>query len=412
MRRLDKVKGSGNPLGVTFPQTQGIGGRGYATMQATVYPHYDDFLDITNDTDEWAPATSLGTGGATITFASSFAVLSIGTGTAATVTLDMNGAQSAGNNIYNIPFRATFFARISTSAGAGVAPTGGLNVYMGMRDTGQTHIVQYRLALATAGGSSLANPVVNAELRQGSTNTAFISSASVNLFNSAAGRTCTSLTGYSVEVTHRSVTYSVIDDPHTQEEGRVIAHFNKSPRIDYNYVPFFSIVGDGTGGYTQTASVYLEMDAVRIEQFSHTTEPLGIGPETSSQKTVNALLVAQALGSASGSLVTSGAGVFLGYGVGSTGTTGADLFFAAWDSSAAGSTVYDYSNNASAGARLLWYAQVQAASSAGADAFGGVSAFFPPEGIPFHRGLVVGSVTGPGSAVGSSALNALVNWRA
>jgi hypothetical protein len=55
---------------VAFPQTAGLGGKGYASMIGSVYPHFDDFIDNVIDADEWAPATSFGTGGASITFAS------------------------------------------------------------------------------------------------------------------------------------------------------------------------------------------------------------------------------------------------------------------------------------------------------------------------------------------------------
>lgn len=411
MRRLSKVKGSGNPLGVIFPQTQGIGAQGYASMMGSVYPHFDDFPGTVNDADEWAPQTSLGTGGATITFASSMAVLSAGTATAASVNLYLKGAQTAGNNIYNVPFRATFFARISTSAGAGVAPTGGLNVYMGVMDTGETHIARYNLNFATAGSSSLASPVINMETRAGSTAAAFINSSAVNVFNTAVSRTATSITGYTVEVTHRGVTFAIVDGQNTVVEGRTFSYTGgKVPRIDLNYIPFFSIVPDGTAGYTQTASVYLEVDAVRVEQFSHYAQPHVMGPEEIVQQSIFTYMATQVLGSATTGLATTGPGKVIGFGLGSTATAGLDLYVAMWDASANGSSVYDFSNNASAAARLIWYQQVLNQNSAGVDQFGQMGNW-PVEGIPFYRGLVIGTVAAAGTSVGNSALNIAVTYK-
>jgi hypothetical protein len=342
------------------------------------------------------------------------AVLQSGTATAASLTLDMRGAQSAGNNIYNIPFRATFFARVSTSAGAGISHTSGaLTAVFGMRDSAETHVAQIVLYLATAGSSSLASPVLEMQTRQGSTAAAFINSAAANIFNSAVSRTATSLIGYTVEVTHRGTTFAVQDTQDTTDEGRVIGYFGrKVPRIDLNYIPYFALITSTTGtGFTQTAPVYLEVDAVRVEQFSHIANPSPFHSEELVQQSTFCYL-AQPLGSAAAGLVTTGAGRLIGYGAGSTGTAGLDLFVAFWDASAANSAVYDFSNNASAAARIVWYQQVQAANSGGGDQFGAMGGAFPSKGIPFYRGLVMGSVSALATAAGNSALNVSAVYQA
>jgi hypothetical protein len=416
MRRLQFINRPSSPgVGVVLPSVQ-QGGAGYYPVIGNAYIHLDDFLDTNIDAQEWADGSNLGTSGASPkSVANSFLTMTTSTATGTIATFVTKGSVTSGNNIYNVPFRVLYNARISTTAGAGIAPTGGLDFYLGVRDSAEQHIAQFHIDCSTAGGSSLAAPAVSCETRQGSTAAAFINSAATIIFNSAWNRTATMVTGFMIEVTHRGVAFA-LRDPVGNNPPQLLSYFgSKIPRIDKNYALDMRAIANGTAGYTQSSGVSFEIDNVTVEQFAPEFAPLNPGQDSLTLVGgVRSGFVTQALGSAAGSLVTSGSGLFLGYSAGSSATSGGDLFLAVWDASAAGSSVYDFvsTNSATSLARLLWYGQLGGVSSAGADGSGLAIGGLPAGGLPFQRGLVVGSVTGAASAVGGSALNVLVVYRA
>lgn len=418
MRRLDKVKPSGKGIAQALPESVG-GGKGYYNLVANQMIVYEEFPGTAiSDGDgtpaEWADASTNGTGGAAgVTFSGSMAIMDTSTGTAGTAIQRIRSAISSNTHLYSAPFRVTFWARISCTAGAGISPsnltTGVSCLYakLGIRDTGETHIAQFNLDLSTAGGTSLASPVVNLETRSGSTAAAFINSAAHIVFSTSTigmNRTATSLTGYSIEITHRGVSFGVQDDRNAVQPPQLLSHFgNAVPALNKAYFIDASITADGTGGYTQTDGVQLEIDSIVIEQLTPEVKSMREGLEGMARDGgIRALLSVQALPSAT--LVTAGAGLFHGVGWSTSATAGADVYYAAYDASAAGSSVYDFSALPSTGARLIWYAQLMNNGSAGSDAAltGNVN---PPVPLPFYRGLVVGAVALAGTSAGSTAVN-------
>jgi hypothetical protein len=402
MRHLEKVASRRPGWGYVSPRGQGQ----YSEMKASVYFHRDDMLDASLDVDEWV--SSVG-GTSTITVTSGVATLHGSTATGGTITSRIFSAMSAGMaNVFNVPFRVNFVARISATAGAGVAPTGGLDFYLGVRDTGDTHIARFHLDGTTAGSSSCASPVVNTEIRAGSSAAGYIASAAFNPFTTAADavRTATAWTGYSIEVTHRGTYFGVSQYPDTNVPPQLLKlHAGPNPRLDKNYYLDMRMVADGTAGYTQTAGLDFEISRVEVEQLTPQEgdyDGFRYGPPRT-------LFGVQARPSAS-LLATTGAGVFLGFGVTSTATAGTNLFVAAFDASAASSALVDHGAGASASARMLWIDQVRIENSAAGNAALKAS-IFPTEGVPFYRGLVVGSVNASGGQGGSSACNVVAVWK-
>jgi hypothetical protein len=401
-----------NPIGMVVPDA-GSGSKGYYAINSNVYVTSDDFLDTALDTDWTAGDTSLGTGGgAQPTVGSNFLSMIVPTSTAGTTSIRVRSAITADAHIYNIPFRVAFDVRFSVTAGAGIAPTGGLQAYVGIQDTGDTHIARFEFDLTTAGSSSLASPLINLQTRQGSTAAAFINSAAVNIYSTTITRTATVVTSFMIEATHQGIAFGERIQGGVQPY-KLLGYFGtKVPRMDLNYYLNMRIVADGTAGYTQTAGVTMEVDSIRVSQFGPEMKPAlpGYGAVAMDGGERTALLT-QALPSASGSLVTSGTGTLVGFSTASTATTGVDLYFAAWDASAAGSVIYDFGVGNSASARLLWYQKVSGDNSAGIDLAVPNAGVFPEGGLKFYRGLVVGSATIAATAVGSSALTVFAYYK-
>jgi len=416
MRRLQFINKPSSPgSGIVLPNVQ-QGGAGYYPITANAYIHLDDFLDTNIDASEWADGSALGTSGASAkSVANSFLTMTTSTATGTIAQFVTKGSYTSGNNVYNVPFRVLFNARLSVTAGAGIAPTGGLDFYLGVRDSANQHMAQFHVDCSTAGGSSLAAPLVNCETRQGSTAAAFINSAANIIFNSAWNRTATMVTGFMLEVTHRGVGFA-LRDPVGNSPPQLLQYFGgKVPRIDKNYALDIRFISNGTAGYTQSAGVSLEIDNVTVEQFAPNFHPLNAGTDALVHLGgIRTGLVVGAQGSAAGSLVTSGSGLLLAYNAGSSATAAADLFLAIWDASAGGSSVYDFvtTNTATALARLIWYAQIGGINSAAGEGASPGLGGIPAGGIPFQRGLVVGSVTHSAAALGVTALNAFVVYRA
>ena len=414
MKHLEKAKPGGRGLAYVLPD-----GPWYYPMVASVLPHHDEFLGTAIDTDEWADASTLATGGGSVAFAASFVTLDSGTGTASTATLRLRSAMTANANIYTVPFRAMFAARISTTAGAGIAPAdtdaGSLAVYLGVRSTDETHIAQFHFDLTTAGSSSLAAPIVIAEVRSGSTGAGFIASAAHSPFsttNVELVRTATSVMGYVIEVTHNGTWFGLKDDMSSPEPPRELSFFaNPVLRIDKNYFLDARMVSIGTAGgngFTQTAGVQLELDSVTVEQFAYQAMP-GIQGEERKQGAVHTLFLATPPASASVALVTSGMGVFLGFQTTSTATATTNTFAAFYDASAASSGCYDYVDAHSGSAKLLWLQQIGYVATTGVAVMPGTG--FPAGGIPFFRGLVAAETDAEANAVGGSTLNIIVSYR-
>ena len=408
MKRLEKVKPGGRGLAYVLPD-----GPWHYPMQASLYPHHDEFLGTAIDADEWATDSSVGTGApAAISFAASFVTLPTSTATAGTVTQRLRSAYTSNANIYTVPFRATFAARVATTAGAGVAATGAgnLQVMLGVRDTGATHIAQFLLDFTTAGSSSLAAPNVELQVRSGSTGAGFIASAVHNPFSTTIPRTATTITGYVVEVTHRGTWFGLKEDMQSQEPARLLSFFaNPVPRIDLNYFLDARIVADGTAGFTQTAPVVLELDSIDVEQYAYQAER-GIAGIANKAGDVRATLLAAPLASNTTGLVTSGAGIFLGFSAMSTatGALAANGFAAFYDASAGGSVVYDFAAAVSAPAQLLWMQQI---GFVGTTATQVAPVNFPKDGIPFFKGLIGANVTFAATATQTNVMNLAVVWR-
>jgi hypothetical protein len=121
-----------------------------------------------------------------------------------------------------------------------------------------------------------------------------------------------------------------------------------------------------------------------------------------SVRTVQAV---QSLATNAISLITTGAGLFIGWSATTSATTGADVYMTAYDASATGTNVYDFSVTGlpSAGSRVLWVSQVQMDNSAGVDV--GRAILNPPQPLPFHRGLLVAATTLNSTAAGSTGVN-------
>lgn len=100
MRSLGKVKPSGKPIGIPLPEAGGL----YYPMQGTMYWHQDEFQGTALDGDEWV--ASAGGTAATVVGSSLFSIDS-STATGSTTTVRLYSAQSAGGNMYSVPFRAT-----------------------------------------------------------------------------------------------------------------------------------------------------------------------------------------------------------------------------------------------------------------------------------------------------------------
>ena len=113
----------------------------------------------------------------------------------------------------------------------------------------------------------------------------------------------------------------------------------------------------------------------------------------------------QSLASAAIALATTGSGLFIGFNATASATSGIDTYITAYDASAVGSAVYDFTVGGlpSAGARVLWNTQVRADTSAAADL--AVAIVNPPQPIPFFRGLIVGATTLNSTAAGSTGVN-------
>lgn len=409
MRHLKKIAPSRPGMGFKLPE-----GNLYYPLVANYYPHHDDFLGTVIDSDEWATDTTLASDGAgAVTFAQSFVTLVSGTATGSTSISRFRSAMTSDANLYNMPFRATFVARTSHSAGSGVAPTGGLDLYFGIRSTDETHLAQFHLDLTTAGSSSCASPVVNMEIRTGSTATNNIASAAANIWNTAASvlRSATGFTALVIEATHKGVWFGYKDDQNDLGPAREL-FFSKNPlpRHDKNYFLDMRLVANGTAGYTMTAPVNVNIDSVTVEQLAPIASPWFGGMETDVGATQSVILT-QAVPTGSAGLVTTGAGIFLGMSITTTATAALDSYIAAYDMSAGSTAAFDHSFNPSAGAKLLWLEQVRAAGSVPSSLSHNGPASFPATGIPFFRGLVVGGVNAVGGASGTSALNALVVFR-
>lgn len=414
MRRLDVNKPSGKAIAQALPQNVG-GGRGYYNLTAHELIQYEEFEGSAIDTQDWTIGdSSLGTGAASaITFSSSVCLMDTSTGTGGTTLQRIRSAQTANAHLYSIPFRVIYWARISTTAGAGVAPSNAVTsvsclwANFGIRDTGDTYIAQFNLDLSTAGGSSLACPVVNVETRRGSTGASFINSAAHTLFTTSTvgmARSATAFIGYAIEVTERGVTFGYLQDRRSMVAPFELSHFGGAPlALDKQYYLDARITADGTAGYTQTDGVQLEIDSIHVEQLAPVMAPARASFEQGAMLP-KSLFSVQALASAT--LVTSGAGLFHGVGYSSTVTSGADIYYAVFDASAAGSSVYDFNANGlpSAGARLMWYTQLTNNGSAALDVPSS-SPINPPAPLPFYRGLVIGAVTVAATAAGNTGIN-------
>ena len=435
MKRLLKVKPGGRGVGTVLPEQNGF----YYPLTANAHPAIEEFYGTAIDTDDWQLGTvsTLGTGGATVSVSSSFACLYSGTGTAGSATLKLQSAGYSGStpaHIYNIPFRVRFVARIgSTAANAtSLSPTGGFDAYMGIRNiadnlsqnavAAETHIAQFHLDLTTAGGSGLGSPVVETQVYAGSTAAGFIASAAFNPFATGASgivKTSSALVGYVIEATHRGTWFSIIEDPTSQEPGRLLTHVSQPTlRPDLNYYIDARLVANGTAGFTGTGQTSLEIDQIVLTQFTTQDQSAdipdsdkrvgGIRTWTNTSGTYTPTLAA--------ALVTSGMGILYAVNISSTNTGGLNLYIAAYDASAAGSAVYNYSftggsNTISAAARLLFVHQWAFQNSAPALVAAGQPPAIPACGIPFFRGLVIGDTTVNGGAVGGSALQASVVYR-
>ena len=408
MKHLEKAKPGGRGLAYVLPD-----GPWHYPMRASLYPHHDEFLGTAIDADEWANDSSLGTGApAAISFAASFVTMPTSTATAGTVTQRLRSAITSNANIYTIPFRAMFAARVSNTAGAGVAATGAANlqVMLGVRDTGETHIAQFLLDFTTAGSSSLAAPNMELQVRAGSTGAGFIASAVHNIFSTVgSARTATDIHGYVIEMTHRGTWFGIKDDMSSQEAPRMLSFFaNPVPRIDLNYFLDARIVANGTAGFTMTAPVVLELDSVDVEQYAYQAVQ-GIDGIDQKFGSVRTVLMTTPEASNTTGLVTSGMGVFLGFTTTSTGTTMTNTYAAFYDASVGGSGVYDFGTAHSSAAKLIWLTQVSFIATTGVASR---VEHFPTEGIPFFRGLVAGNVTSLGAAVdAASAISLVIVYR-
>ena len=409
MRHMKKV-GPARP-GVGFVLPEGTGW--HYPLVANYYPHHDEFLGTTVDADEWATEVTSNTGASTVTVGSSFITLTGGTATASSTTTRFYSAMSADANIYTIPFRATFVARLSTTAGAGVAPTGGCDFYIGVRNTAQDTIAQFHLDGSTAGSSSLASPFCNVEMRVSSTAAGFIASAGHTIWASGQTRTATNPTGFVVEMTHQGTWFGIkryMDDNAAPQQ---LSYFsNPVPRPDQKYYLDIRSILDGTAGFTQTGSVVLEFDSITVEQLAPTRPQAFsyISPEADHGAVRSALLV-QPLATNAASLATSGAGTLLAVNVGTTASAGITTFIACYDASAVGTAVYDFGNGPSAPAQLLWFQQVAHVSSATVQLDTPLSTPLPAAGIPFFRGLIAAVVDSDANAAGSTAVNISVTYR-
>ena len=409
MRRNKKIGPARPGIGFVLPEGTGW----HYPLIANYYPHHDEFLGTTVDADEWATSTTSNTGASTVTVASSFLSLTAGTATASTTTTRLYSAMSADAQIYTIPFRATFVARSSATAGAGIAPTGGCDFYMGVRDTAETTIAQFHLDGSTAGSSSLASPFCNVEVRSSSTAAGFIASGGHTIWASGQTRTATSPTGFVVEMTHQGTWFGIKRYMNDSSPPQHLSYFaNPVPRPDKKYILDVRSVMDGTAGFTQTGSVVLELDSITIEQLAP------VQPQANSQLSMQAdrgafhtVLLQQPLASNAASLATSGAGTLMAVNVGSTASAGITTFLSVYDASTQSTAIYDFGNGPSAFAQLIWFQQISHVSSATVQLSTPFATPLPATGIPFFRGLVAAITDVDGTAAGSTAVNVAVTYR-
>lgn len=400
MRSLRKVSSQRN-LGVPLPGQ----GSMVAQLRGNVYWHTDDFHGSALDADEWA---SQADGLSSVSVANGVVTLKSSTATASTIVTRFFSAASADGNLYQVPFRVSWSSRIYASAGAGVAPTGGLNFFMEVKDTGGTHIARFRLDGTTAGGPTLASPVVRCEVQAGSTASGSFASTAYNPFTTAAGGvfTATSFTEYVLEVTHEGVWFGFNRDPSSSDPPRMIKFFRSPvPRHDLLYMINTRIETNGTAGFTQSAPVYMDVDYIKVEQFLPHVPSVSFQGSPDAPGDWRTGIVSSPNPSAGSGLVVSGAGMLMGMAATTTASAAANLYYAAYDASAASSAVYSYGAAASSLSHLLWISQHM---SVGGQV---TNAAFPEGGIPFKKGLVVASVNQDGSSVGSSALTIHVVYR-
>ncbi len=418
MKRLLKTRASARGIGISVPSDPSL----YIPLGATYVPELEEFYGSALDTDDWSTSdSSYGTGGSTTVVASSCFTIQTGTGTAGTATVIMRSALSAAAHLYSLPVRVKWFMRMFATAGAGVSPTGGLDIYMGLRTTDNTHIAQFHLDGSTAGGSSLASPVVETQVYGSTTGAAFLSSSAFNPFSTAVNRTftATNIVGYVIEATPKGVWFSLQEDVTSIEAPRLLSHVG-SPLIrqDLQYGLDFRAVISGTNGYTSTGAINIDLDQIVIEQITPQADALdSYAPHNRLGSVRTYTNTATFSVSAAGALVTSGMGVFYTFSVTSTSTTAVNSYIAVFDASAAGSAIYNYSftggaNTLSAASRLMWIQQVNAGGSVPSATVPPVGLGIPAFGIPFYRGLVVGETTANGGAVGNSAFQAVVVYRA
>ena len=423
MRRLPKIKPAGRGFSYSLPETV-QGGAVYYPFAASLYYTRDEFAGTTLDAD-WVDVSTLASGGAAPTVASSFLTLATPTATASTSIFRVRSAYTSIAHLYSPPFRVIFDMRIGPATGAGIAPTGGLDAYVGIRDTGETHIAQFHLNLATAGSSSLASPVYNVEIRASSTAAAFIASAAHNLFSTAlgVGFTATSVHSLMVEHTGKGIFFGA-RERRNSPLFRKLSYFDTPvPRADLQYFLDMQIVADGTAGYTQTDAVQLEIDAVTVEQIAPwEVEKLIESRRFSDVKTA---FLPLPIATASAGYVAAGPGIFMGLSPLSTATAALETYLSVFDAaSGAGSNIYVFGNPIgtaagdtllSAASKLLWIMQgaaLQSAAGAVAAPVGAGGSIFPPEGIPFHRGLWISNTVITATATAATvALSAAVSFR-
>lgn len=396
MRRLQKTKPSGRGLGIALPLTQGH----YYPMAGNMYWHRDDFLGAALDTDEWSTTIS---GTATITVTSGLATITGSTGGTAGVTYSakFNTLESGAQNMfYTVPFRVDFLARLQTLNSA-------INSYFRVRDTGGTHLADFQFIAS----SLTSTTIVNARTRAGSTAAGYINSAALAFF-ATAGLSVSAYNHYVIEMNHRGVWFGLNPEADSSEPPKMLKFFGTNlPRHDLNYV--IEVKQDyASADAAVDAAQIIDVDSITVEQLAPMvpTERNGESPRDISSQT-RSLLLFQAMVSNAASLATTGAGVFLGFSYADSAVNSViSDCIAAYDSS---SGVASFVGGDTATSRLIWLQNTvaQATASGGqAVAFGG--RHFPAAGIPFYRGLQIGTTGLLSSAGGgSTSISICPIWR-
>lgn len=402
MKRLQKTKPSGRGIGIALP----LAGGTYYPMVGNMYWHHDDFLGATLDTDEWVSSAGFSSTGvtattATITVTGGLATITGSTATAGTLATRFYTIETGNQNVfYTIPFRVDVLMRIDSL-------TSGQNARIRVRDTGATHFAEFHFsATAIADGPNALTARTNA----GSTAAGYINSAAVSFF-ATANAGISAYNHYIIELGHRGVWFGINPEADSNEPPRMLKFFGTNlPRHDLNYVVEIRqdvASGDTVAGTRQT----IDVDSISVEQLAPAVQQERAGQMPGNDLgSTRSLALFQSMVSNAISLATTGAGVFLGFSYATSAVNaGVSDVIAAYDASAAG---VSFIGGDTATSRLIWLQNVIQQGTATAQLGSFSQPQFPANGIPFYRGLVIGtSGLFPSAGAGSTSITVVPVWR-